>query len=84
MQLRSDKCKVLTISLRHQKFNTLPFDRFSYKLGNCILDYVNEEKDLSVIVTNELNWDIRQATIISKAHRQLGRLMRTCHFVKKL
>ena len=43
---------------RHQRFNILPFVRFSYKLGSCILDYVNEEKDLGVIVTNKLNWDI--------------------------
>ena len=51
MKFHPDKCKVLTITLRHQKFNILPFDRFSYELGSCILDYVNEEKDLSVIVS---------------------------------
>ena len=82
MKFHPDKCKVLTISLRHQKFNILPFDRFLYELGNCILDYVNEEKNLGVIVTNKLNWDIQQATIISRAKRQLELLMRSCHFVK--
>ena len=82
MKFHPDKCKVLTITPRHQKLNILPFDRFSYELGSCILDYVNEEKDLGVIVTNKLNWDIQQATIISKANKQLGLLMRTCHFVK--
>ena len=54
---------------------------YTYELGNCVLDYINEEKNLGVIVTNKLNWDIQQATIVSKANRQLG-LMRTCHFVK--
>ena len=82
MKFHPDKCKVLTITLRCQKFNILPFDRFSYELGSCILDYVNEEKDLGVIVTNRLNWDIQQATIVSKANKQLGLLMRICHFVK--
>ena len=82
MKFHPDKCKVLTITLRHQRFNILPFDRFSYELGSCILDYVNEEKDLGVIVTNKLNWDIQQATIITIANKQLVLLMRTCHFVK--
>ena len=82
MKFQLDKCKVLTITLRHQKFNISPFDRFSYDLGNCILDYVNEKKDLGVIVTNKLNSDIQQATIVSKANKQLGLLMRTCHFVE--
>ena len=82
MKFHPNKCKVLAITLRHQKFNTLPFDRFSYELGNCILDYVNEEKDLGVIVTNKLNWDLQQAAIVSKANKQLGLLMRTCHFMK--
>ena len=73
MKFHPDKCKVLTITLRHQRFNILPFDRFSYELGSCILDYVNE--DLGVIVTNKLNWDIQQATIITKANKQLGLLI---------
>ena len=79
MKFHPDKCKVLTITLRHQKFNILPFDRFSYELGNCILDYVDEEKNLGVIITNKLNWDTQQDTIVSKANKQLGLLMRTCH-----
>ena len=81
-EISPDKFKVLTITLRHQKLNILPFDRFSYELGNCILDYVNEEKDLGVIITNKLNWDTQQDTIVSKANKQLGLLMTTCHFVK--
>ena len=82
MKFHPDKSKVLTITLKHQKFNILPFDRFSYELRNCVLDYVNEEKDIGFIVTNKLNWDIHQATIFSKANKQFGLFMRTCHFVK--
>ena len=78
-----DKCKVLPTTLRYQKFSILPFDRFSYEFGNWILDYVNEKKDLGVIVTSELNVDIQQAAIIiSKAINLLGLLMRTYHFTK--
>ena len=48
----------------------------------CFLDYVLEEKDLGIIVTNKLNWEQQQNYVISKASRQLGLLMRTCHFIR--
>ena len=80
MKFYPKKCKVLTVSLRRQIYNVLPFDRFSYELGDDILDYVLEEKDLGIIVTNKLNWE-QKNNVISKASRQLGLLMRTCHFI---
>ena len=46
------KCKVLAVSLRRQIYNILPFDRFSYELGNDILEYVSEERDLGIIVVD--------------------------------
>ena len=76
------KCKVLSVSLRRFMYNILPFDRFSYELGDCILDYVEEEKDLGIKVTSKLNWEHQQQYIISKASRQLGLLRRSCHFIK--
>ena len=42
----------------------------------------SDEKDLGVIVTNKLSWEQQQKCIISKASRQLGLLMRTCHFIR--
>ena len=81
MKFHPQKCKVLTVSLRRQIYYVLPFDRFSYELGDDILDYVSEEKDLGIIVTNKLNWEQQQNYVISKASRQLGLLMRTCHFI---
>ena len=68
--------------MRKQIYNVLPFDRFSYELGDDTLDYVLEEKDLGIIVTNKLNWEQHQNYVISKASRQLGLLIRTCHFIR--
>ena len=82
MKFHPKKCKVLAVSLRRQIYNILPFDRFSYELGNDILEYVSEERDLGIIVTNKLNWEQQQNYVISKASRQLGLLMRTCHFIR--
>ena len=82
MKFHPKECKVLTASLTRQIYNVLPFDRFSYELGDDILDYVSEEKDLGIIVTNKLNWEQQQNYVISKASRQLGLLMRTCHFIR--
>ena len=82
MKFHPQKCKVLTVSLRRQIYNVLPFDRFSYESGDDTLDYVSEEKDLGIIVTNKLNWEQHQNYVISKASRQLGLLMRSCHFIR--
>ena len=82
MKFHPQKCKVLTVSLRRQIYNVLSFDRFSCELGDDTLDYVSEEKDLGIIVTNKLNWEQQQNYVISKASRQLGLLMRTCHFIR--
>ena len=82
MKFHPKKCKVMSISLRRPTFNVVPFDRFAYEFGNNILDYVSDEKDLGVIVINKLSWEQQQKSIISKASRQLGLLMRTCHFIR--
>ena len=81
MKFSPNKCKVISVTLRRPNYCILPFDRYSYELGDCILDYVNEEKDLGVIITNKLNWEPQQKAILSKACRQLGLLIRTCHFI---
>ena len=82
MTFYPSKCKVLSVSLRRFMYNMLPFDRFSYETGDCILYYVEEEKDLGRIVTSKLNWEHQQQCIISKASRQLGLLRRSCHFIE--
>ena len=82
MNFNPTKCKVISVTLRRPNYYILPFDRYSYELGDCILflDYVTEEKDLGVII-NKLSWEPQHKAIISKASRQLGLLIRTCHFI---
>ena len=78
------KCKVLSVSLKRPKYYILPFDRFSYELDNDIIEYVTEQIDLGVTLTNRMTWERHQDNIITKANRQLGMTKRTCHFVKNI
>ena len=82
MKFHPIKCKVLSSSLKLANVYILPFDRFSYELGNNVLDYCCDEKDLGIIITPKISWDTQHNSVISKVSRQLGLLMRTCHFVK--
>ena len=81
MNFNPNKCKAISVTLRRPNYYILPFDRFSYELGDCVLDYVTEEKDHGVIIANKLNWEPQQKAIIAKASRQLGLLIRTCYFI---
>ena len=82
MRFHLTKCRILTFSLRTTPNDILPFQKFSYELGNSILDYNNTEKDLGVFLTPKLTRDSHHDFICKKASRQLGLLRRTCHFVK--
>ena len=82
MRFHPDKCKVLSVSLHINPWmDVLPFSRFSYSLGNSLLDYVSSERDLGVLVTTRLSWNEQQTIILSKASQMLGLTKRTCHFV---
>ena len=76
------KCKILSVS--HNVFlHFLPFQTiFPYEMNNTLLDHVTSENDLGLLVHQDLNWSIQQASIISKALCQFNLLRRTCHFVK--
>ena len=51
MKFHPDKCKALQISYKNLLWlNILPFPKFSYTLNHNILDYTENERDLSVIV----------------------------------
>ena len=82
MSFHPTKCKILTFSLRTSPKDILPFQNFSYELGDTILDYDDNEKDLGVYLTTKLTWDSHHDFICKKASRQLSLLRRTCHFVK--
>ena len=81
MNFHPHKCKVMSIKLKADD-NILPFSKFPYMLGNVMLDYVNEEKDLGIIVNSTLKWDTHQHSILSKANNMFNLMRRTCHFVK--
>ena len=81
MKFHPFKCKVLSVTHKADD-NILPFSKFPYILGNIILDYVNEEKDLGIIVNSTLKWGTHQQFILSKANNMFNLMRRTCHFVK--
>ena len=90
MVFHPHKCKVLSVSLQNTVSYLdliLPFENFHYcldktQVDNTLLDFVNEEKDLGVIVTNRLTWGQQSSSLYSKANSRLGLLKRVCHFVK--
>ena len=71
MKFHPTKCKVLSLSFKHPNYYILHFDRFSYELGNNVLDYCCEEKDLGIIITPKISWDMQYNSIVTKASRQL-------------
>ena len=54
MKFHHKKCKVLSVSLKRPNYYILPFDRFSYELNNDIIEYVTEQIDLGVTLTNRM------------------------------
>ena len=86
MEFHSDKCKVVSINTKSSSsklmhLSLLPFSRFDYTLGNNILDYEANEKDLGVIVNSNFSWVEQHNQLINKASQMLGLMKRTCHFV---
>ena len=85
MKLHPDKCKVVSIKASSKNdgifLYALPFANYSYTIGDTVIDYENSEKDLGVIVNNEVTWHEHQQLILTKASQMLGLTKRTCHFV---
>ena len=89
MKFHLKKCKVVPIAPPDKDIQDLvnkifPLRRktFFYKLGDKELEYVNEEKDLGVIVSYKFVWDQHIDILFNKASSRLGLLKRTMHFVK--
>ena len=85
MKFHPDKCKVLSVTGKLQRiqtlFSVLPFSQYVYCLGDTSLDYVENEKDLGVLVTSKFDWSDQCCKVYSKANQKLGLTRRTCHFV---
>ena len=72
IRFNSSKCKVFTIT---RKKTPVTYD---YKLGTESLTRVDSDKDLGVITSSGLSWELQINCVISKANKMLGVLKRTC------
>ena len=72
IRFNASKCKVLTIT---RKKTPATYD---YKLETESLTRVDSEKDLGVITSSGLSWELQINCVISKANKMLGVLKRTC------
>ena len=64
MQFNYDKCKVLHLGKGNQ--------RHSYKMDNLDLDPTSEEKDLGVLIDDQLKFSSHVSKAVKKASRMLG------------
>ena len=64
MKLNVDKCKVMHIA------KTNP--QFKYKMNEHMLQQTTVERDLGVIISNDLNWEQHVTSATNKANRKLG------------
>ena len=82
MKFNTDKCKVLTVGKSEPMFtNELPFCKYSYTLGDKILDYTSCERDLGILINERLDWHEHHDYVLKKGYQMLGMTKRTCHFV---
>ena len=72
IRFNAEKCKVLSVTRKKNPVN------YNYHLDPSSLLRVGKEKDLGVIVTNNLVWNTHIDMITAKANKMLGLLKRTC------
>ena len=61
--------------------NELPFCKYSYTLGEKILDYTACERDVGILINERLDWHEHHDYLLKKGYQMLGMTKRTCHFV---
>ena len=73
MKFHPKKCKVLSINFNRKPslLESLPMSKFSYQLGNSILDYEDSENDLGVTVNKKFSWSDHQSLIIRQLRCQV-------------
>ena len=80
MIFHPSKCKVVSVTMRKNVLDNLPFNTFWYKLNETIIEYVNSHTDLGVTLTPKLVFNEHCNNLLSRACSKLGLLIRTCHF----
>ena len=82
MKFNTEKCKVPTVTKSEPMFRSvLPFCKYSYTLGDKILDYTACERDLGILINERLDWHEHHDYLLKKGYQMLGMTKRTCHFV---
>ena len=75
IKFNASRCKVLTVARKKSPVT------HEHHLGNTYLKRVLEEKDLGIIISNNLSWDSHVMHIALKAYRMLGLLKKTCPLI---
>ena len=75
MLFNVEKCKVM-----HIGYNNC---HASYTMEQNTLDAVAEERDLGVIMQNDLKWDKQCSKAVTSANRLLGMIKRNFHYLDK-
>ena len=81
MRFHPRKCKVLSIGRKPSPLEMLPFTNFHYHLGENLLEFAENEKDLGVMINSRLNFDEQRKNLLTIAKQKFGLLKRTCNFV---
>lgn len=76
LTLSLDKCKVITYTRKRK------FAKHSYTLCQAILSRVDVIRDLGIILDSKLKLDLHVDTIVSKAYKMYGFVMRACKSFK--
>ena len=72
MKFNRDKCKVLTGANTEPLFmNELPFSKYSYNLGDYILNYTSCERDLGIFINERFDWHDYHNYILKKSYQML-------------
>ena len=75
MQFNVSKCKVLHVGRKNRKLE--------YSMGNRLLESVKEEKDLGVLISDNLKSSRQCQAAYSKANQMLGMIRRTISYKSK-
>ena len=82
MKLNPEKCKALTIITNDISWiEELPLTKFYYTLGDNIIDYSMNERDLGVNFNVKMNFEEHQISLINKAYQLFGITKRSCNFI---
>ena len=83
MKFHPQKCKVLSVAIMGGADNVLsmfPVQYFTYNLNGIELEFVENEKDLGVLVTTKLNWEGNVVALCLKASSRLVLMKRSLHY----